>query len=298
MKSLSFRLIILFTLVLLTIFQGCKPAPGTWINDKIEAQQRDKFHALNNTLLGYLQKNDLNGLGNIMSREFLEAPTTRRTVELCSIRMKKSKTELLDEYYMIHATPNDQSIKSFKYETNSYTLSYQPLTREKYIAFFTLEYDNEQWLLTANYNKYKYGWKIDEIELERYTFDNMTAPELYQKAQQEYDKGYLINAEKYMYMARQCSTPCSIWKYDAQDDIDTFYSKVMTEAEKISSPAIVFNNIPTRPSIIRVFIQDRGDGNYPMIWYISKLNLKDTTAVKQEHELMRKALPQRIPGID
>ncbi len=284
--------------LLFIAFTGCKPAPGTWVNDQIKAEQRNEFHALDTRLLGYLQTNDVNGLGNIMSKELLEAPTTRRIVELCSIRLKKSKATMLDEYHIIHATPDEQSVRSFKYDTNSYQLTYNPVTREKYIAFFKVKYNGEDWLLTANYNKYKYGWKIDEIELEHYTMDHMTAPELYGKAQQEYDQGHLINAEKYMHLARQCSVPSSIWRYDATEDMDRFYTKVIVEAERAWSRGVVLEQVPTKPKLIRVFIQDRGEGNAPMIWYLSKLNVKDTATIKKEHEQVRGSIAKLIPGIN
>jgi hypothetical protein len=56
--------------------------------------------------------------------------------------------------------------------------------------------------------------------------------------------------------------------------------------------------VPTQPKIFRVFNQDRPEGSCPMIYYISKFNVKDSAAVKKEHEAIKKVIGQVIPGIN
>jgi hypothetical protein len=285
-------------LVLLTLLQSCKEAPGTWVNDKIEPKRRAEFHQLNTIMLSALKSNDARELENIMSREFLETPGKNRQIELCSIRMRQGKNLLLDEYYMVHPTPEPISVKSFKYDINSYTISYNPLTREKYIAFFTVQYGADKWLLTAVYNKYKYGWKVDDLELNPYTMAGKTAPELYRQAQEEHSKHYLVNAMNTMQLSRSCALPSVLWRYDEQDEMDEFYSKVAEEANTAYTFPIVIKQVPTRPAIIKIFTQNRDEGVMPSIYYISKVSLKDTVAVKEEHNAMKKVIGLIMPGID
>jgi len=285
-------------LALLAILQSCKEAPGTWVNDKIAAEKRSKFHELNDQLLSALKSNDALQLENIMSREFLENPGKNRQIELCSIRMREGKSYLLDEYYIVHPTPDRISVKSFNYDVNSYTLSYNPLTREKYIAFFTVQYKGDKWLLTASYNKYKYGWKVDDLELNSYTIGGKTAPELYHKAQAQYDEHYLVNAITTMQLSRSCALPSVLWRYDAQEEMDEFYTRIGEEADSIYTFPIVINQLPTKPAIIKIWTQNRDEGLMPNIYYISKVSLNDTLAVKKEHNAMKKVIGLVMPGID
>jgi len=285
-------------LVFLTVLQSCKEAPGTWINDKIKTDKRTEFHELNNKLLNALKSNDAKELDNLMSREFLEDPGKNRQIELCSIRMHQGKNLLLDEYYMVHPTPDLMSVKSFKYDLNSYTVSYNPLTREKYIAFFTVQYKGDKWMLTASYNKYKYGWKVDDLELNPYTMAGKTAPELFKQAQQEYEKHYLVNAITTMQLSRSCALPSVLWRYDAQEEMDNFYSKVAEEANKAYTFPMVINQLPTKPAIIKVFTQNRDEGMMPNIYYISKVSLEDTSAIQKEHSAIKQIIGRVMPGID
>ncbi|CAM3966458.1 hypothetical protein MUGA111182_19680 [Mucilaginibacter galii] len=284
--------------LLLTVLQSCKEAPGTWVNNKIATKHRAEFHQLNDQLLGALKSNNTSQLENIMSREFLESSGKNRQIELCSIRMREGKNYLLDEYYMVHPTPDPISVKSFKYDINSYTISYNPLTRERYLAFFTVQYHGDKWLLTAVYNKYKYGWKVDDLELNPYTVGGKTAPELFKQAQQEYDKHYLVNAMTTMQLSRSCALPSVLWRYDEQEEMDEFYSKIGEEADNAYTFPIVVKQLPTKPAIIKIFTQNRDEGVMPNIYYISKVSLNDTLAVKKEHDAMKKVIGLIMPGID
>jgi len=289
---------LLACLLLSALLQSCKEAPGTWVNDKIEVEKRIAFHELNDKLLSALKSNNALQLENIMSREYLELPGKNRQIELCSIRMREGKNFLMDEYYMVHPTPDPISVKSFKYDINSYTISYNPLTRERYLAFFTIQYHGDKWLLTAVYNKYKYGWKVDDLELNPYTVGGKTAPELYRQAQEDYEKHYLVNAMTAMQLSRSCALPSVLWRYDEQEEMDGFYSKIAEEADRAYTFPIVVKQLPTKPAIIKIFTQTRDEGLMPNIYYISKVSVNDTLAVKKEHDAMKKVIGFIMPGID
>lgn len=296
MPSLKYSRVL--CVLILYVFIGCKPKPRTWINDKIAPEHREEFHQLNGKLLSALKSNNALELESIMSREFLENTGKNRLIELCSIRMREGRNFLLDEYYIIHPTPDPISVKSFKYDLNSYTLSYSPLTRERYLAFFTVGYKGDKWLLTATYNKYKYGWKVDDLELNPYTVGGKTAPELFKQAQHEYEKHYLVNTITTMQLSRSCALPSVLWRYDAQEEMDEFYTKVGDEVDRAYTFPIVVKQLPSKPAIIKIFTQNRDEGLMPNIYYISKLSVNDTLAVKKEHDAMKKVIGLIMPGID
>lgn len=278
---------------------GCsKHEPGVWKNNEISSGQQEKFHQLNAGLLDGLKKNKPGIIENMMSRELLQNQNLRRTIELCSVRMRSGKNTILDEYYAVHDLKREQKIKSPDHGENSYYLDYQPLAREMYTAMYTLQDGPETWLLTAVYNKLDYGWRLTDLDLNPYTTNGKTAVELYEEAKQKYNKGYLIDALSVIDLARVSSMPNMMWRYNKQAEIDRFYSRLMKQVDEAYPFPLVIKQLPTQPKIFRVFNQNRTEGSCPMIYYISKYNVQDSAAVKKEHEEVKKVIGQVIPGIN
>jgi len=278
---------------------GCsKPEPGVWKNDEIAVKKRESFHDMNTELFDGLKKNKPGMIEKLMSKELLQNTGLRRTIELCSVRMRSGKNTMLDEYYVVHDLKREQKIKSPDHGVNSYYLDYQPLAREMYTAMYTLQDGPETWLLTTVYNKLDYGWRLTDLDLNVYTVNGKTAVELYEQARQKYDKGYLIDALSIIDLARGASVPNVMWHYNQQPKIDGFYSRLMKKIDETYPFPLVIKQLPTQPKIFRVFNQNRPEGSCPMIYYISKFNVKDSAAVKKEHEDVKKVIGQVIPGIN
>ncbi len=293
---------LLITILAATIYilaAGCrKHEPGVWKNDEIASGPRETFHEMNTTLLDGLKKNKPGMIENLMSKELLQNTSLHRTIELCSVRMRSGKNTMLDEYYAVHDLKREQKIKSPDHGANSYYLDYQPLAREMYTAMYTLQDGPETWLLTAVYNKLDYGWRLTDLDLNPYTTNGKTAVELYEEAKQKYNKGYLIDALSIIDLARVSSMPNMMWRYSKQPEIDSFYSRLMKQIDEAYPFPLVIKQLPTQPKIFRVFNQSRPEGSCPMIYYISKFNVKDSAAVKKEHEEVKKVIGQVIPGIN
>ncbi len=298
MKSLKLLITILAATICL-LAAGCsKHEPGVWKNDEIPSSQRENFHEINATLLDGLQKNKPGIVENLMSKELLENTNLRRTIELCSIHMRPGKNTMLDEYYMVHELKKEQKVSSPKRGLNSYYLFYQPAAREMYTAMYTLQDGADKWLLTAIYNKLDYGWRITDLDLSPYTNNGKTAVELYQQAKQKYEKGYLVDALSVIELARTCAFPNIMWHYKQQPDIEGFYSNLIKRMKETYPFPLVIKQVPTQPKIFRVFNQNRPEGSCPMIYYISKFNVKDSAAVKKEHEAVKKVIGEVMPGIN
>lgn len=297
MRFFKTKLLQLSILLLFTLLQSCSK-PGVRVNEHIASKLKKEFHELNEVLIKALMTNNLIKLENIMSGEFIAQDGNKRLVELCNIRMKKAKCTMLDEFHIRYAAGIDSVAKSSNHGMNSYFLNYPTAMPETYIALYEVNDKKDKWLLSAIYYKYNYGWKLNEIEISQLTVQGKTAPELYQIAKAEYAKGYLVNALNTMDQSRSCSLPSVMWRYNNQEEIDRFYSKVSEEARNRYKFPVVLTQIPTKPYIIRIFNQNRDEGNFPTIYYVSKINLNDTNAVKKEHEAVKAAIGQVMPGID
>jgi hypothetical protein len=288
-----------FALLLLLTFFGCsRHEPGTWKNNGIDAGIKEDFHQMNDLLFEAIKANKPIIVEKIMSKTMLNDPNNKRTIELSNIHLRKGKVTMLDEYYMVHDFNRENKIQAANYGNNSYALTYQPTTREMYMAFYIIKDGINQWLLSAVYNKLDYGWKLCELELNPYTISGKTAPELYDLAKKQYAKKYLIDAVNTMNLSRSCSLPNVMWSYAQQTEMNNFYTQVIDEAEKAYNFPVIIKDVSTQPKIFRVFNQSTAEGVFPEIYYLSRLNLKDTNAIKQEYNKVQKVIGKVLPGID
>jgi hypothetical protein len=299
MKYLKNALVAWFAILCVVNIAGCnRHEPGSYKNDEIDATIRKEFQEKNELLFEGLEANKPRRIESILSKEMLNDPGTNRTVELSSIHMRNGKTVMLDEYYMVHEFQREYVINNSGHGINNYKLTYQPATREQYMAFYIIQNGVDRWLLSAIYNKLDYGWKLCELDLSPYTISGKTSPELYRLARQQYAKKYLIDAVNTMILSRSCSLPNVMWSYADAEEMNKFYAMITEEAQNAYSFPVVVTQMKAKPKIFRVFNQAAAEGNFPMIYYLSKIKLKDTAALKKENEELRKVIGQVMPGID
>lgn len=288
-------------LLIIFALQSCEPTqPGSWKNDQISGSDREKFHKLNDELFARLKVNDEKNLESIMSKEFIENAYKNRIIELVSNRVKAADYTLLDEYYTVNRYIDGDTIKAASTSLNSYSVIYQGITHQMYLAFFVPKNKTmaNRDMITAVYSKYDYGWKLNDVDVFPYTINGKTAPELYLQAKESYQKGYLMDAFNIASSSIACSRPSSLWKYSNEAEFSYFYNTVMKEAMNHYTFPIIIDQVPTRPRIFRIFNQTTPEGDFPMIYYTSSINLKDANAIKQENDNIKKVIGKTLPGID
>jgi hypothetical protein len=153
-------------------------------------------------------------------------------------------------------------------------------------------------MISAIYCKYDYGWKLNELDVGRYTINGKTAPELFEQAKDYYVRGYLMNALHIAESALNSDRPSNVWSYDHIYEIRDLYEQLLKSANQHYKFPIAVMEVATHPRIIRVFNQTTSDGDFPMIYYLSSIKLKDTTAIKHENEAIKKVIDKTLPGID
>jgi len=301
--TLSKPSVIRLVTFLLTIFalQSCEPnQPGSWKNEQISDSDREKFHKLTGELFTRLKVNDEKNLETMMSKDFIDNTYKNRSIELVSNRVKAADYILLDEYYTVNRYMDGDTIKAASTTLNSYSVVYQGITHQMYLAFFVPKNKAiaNQDMITAVYSKYDYGWKLNDLDVYPYTINGKTAPELYLQAKESYKKGYLMDAFNIASSSIACSRPSTLWKYSKEAEFSYFYNMVMKEAMNHYTFPIVIKQVPTHPRIFRIFNKTTPEGDFPMIYYLSSVKLKDTIAIRQENEHIRKVIGQTFPGID
>jgi len=292
MKPLH-KLFILFTLIF--VLQSCtEDKPGYWKNEQIKASKREDFHQLNTAVLQDIKDNNLKHLESVMSKELInDKAGMQRRMDHISNYLSTNDYSIFDEYYVINKWKNADTIKA-----NQYSLIYEGVAREMYIVFFLPKTGNNKWMITFVYGKFDYGWKLSQLDVEPYAINGKTAPELFKLAKQEYAYNYFSNAATNMNLASTCLRPNDLWKYQDDSLIYTFESQALVDASKHYKFPLIINQVATHPRIFHIANQKMQQGTYPMISYLTSVNLKDIVAIKKENEAIKKVIGKLIPGID
>jgi len=286
-------------LALLIVLQSCDPGkPGYWKNEQINAGKRADFHQLNEAVFKDLKANDPKHLQSMMSKEMIDDPSNNRVIELISNRLNSNVYSLYDEYYVVNKWRSRDTIVNTSHAINSYNLHYHGAAREMYITYYLPKTGDNKFMITVIYSKYDYGWKLSKLDLEQYTVNGKTAPELFERAKKMEAKSYFSDAATTMVLAHDCLAPSDIWQYPDDSLITGFYIKALQKANSQFKFPLIVSQVPTHPRIYRIANQSMDAGTYPMIYYLTSIKLKDTAAVKKENEAIKKVIGQVIPGID
>jgi len=293
-------LIKLFGFLLITaILISCKPPqPGIWKNDKIESGVREDFHKLNDQVMEGLKANDRLKMDGLMSRDLIQNTGRLRLIELCSNHLKEGNYTVLDEYYIVNKDKGDKILESANEGINNYSLKYTADTREMYVAFFIPKGIPNKYLISAIYCKYDYGWKISQLEVNPYTFNGKTAPELLDYAKELFAKKYFVDALNSLQLAQTCVVPCYGWQYPDEVKIHDLELQVVDVMNKKYVYPFTLTQVPTHPRIFGISTQKTRDGVYPVVSYMSAIKLKDVKGLQKENDNIKKVIGKVIAGID
>lgn len=291
----------LFFLFAMIALQGCVEKPGCRTNEQISKGKRDDFHAMNARVLKYLKANSMDTLNFDLSKDLIDYPGTLRQVELISNQLKTNEYSLLDEYYIVKDTTNvDNTVRIVSPEKgeNAYNLSFTGPAGETYVALFLPKTGSHKYLISIEYYKYDYGWKVCSLDLGQYSINSKTAPQYYEMAKQEFAKNYLANAIFDLQMADACLRPSEIWQYPITTKIANHYGDVINKVNAMYKFPLVLEQVPTHPKIFSIMDRTINDETYPAVFYISTIKLADTIGLRKENENIKKVISTLIPGID
>ncbi len=279
------------------LLQSCSHEPGVWRNDEIQNGLRKDLHKLNDELLTALKAGDPKQMDEMLSAELLESGQLYREAHLLSLRMKNDTYKLLADFYIVHEKRGLNQVDG-NIDGNKFTLSYDALMQDMYIAMFVPQKAVEKMMITAVYYKYNYGWKLFLLNEGRYTENNQTAPQLLKRALSQYNKHQLVDAVLTTNMAHDCLRPNEMWHYPIDDHTHATLGKAISEANQAYKFPFTLTQAPTHPRIIHISNKITSEGTFPVIYYLSTVKVSDTTALKRENEMIQQVIGQAIPGID
>lgn len=288
-----------YTILSLTIMAGCDTdKPGIYKNNDINKSEHERFQKLNVQLLDAVKANKPAEVENMMSKELLETEGNRRTLELINLHIQSGKYAMLDEFYIVNDTDYIiKPINTVAMDGTKYNLHCPLTSLESYIAFIVPQSKGDKFMLTAVYNKYDYGWRLTALNFKPYTMAGKTAPQLCLKALEEYNKGYLVDAYLTMRLANTCMQPSNLWSYPQRVGMSELDGKINNIIMSYTYP-LVMEEVPTKPKIFEVNYQTNNEGIFPVIRYVSSIDISDTIALKKENDIVKKTIGKMFLGID
>jgi hypothetical protein len=299
MKTLNqFKLI--YFILCLSILQSCSNEIGAWKNGQIKQSNREELNNLNAQVFKCLKANDTKSLEAYLSKELLDDHYAASTLAQVGNRLKQDSFVVFNDYYVVNKYVAADTVNNKNLGSNSFRLVYPGIAQEMYISMFVpkdASLPNKN-MITTIYAHYPYGWKLSTITLGLYTINGKTAPQLYEKARKEYNSNYLFAAGNTMSLATTCSRPNDIWQYINETEIYDFSKTITNAANAKYHFPMILNQLSSKPRIIRMYNNTSSEGTYPIICYITKINLKDTSAIKNENAEIKKVIGTVMPGID
>lgn len=295
------------TLLLLTILivfglQSCNfGTTGNWKDENIEQSLKNEIEALDKKVLEAVTTNNVELLKSIMSDKLLEksGDNLSQLIEQASNVITTTDYNILNQFQAKNSTTGiGNTIISGVDGLNDYIIHYQALNEEMFISLLIPESGLDKFIVTNIYGKYPDGWKLNILQFGQYKVNGKTATELYSEAKIEYENGYLMDAANNMFLSSKVANPANnFWKYQKENEMKEFYEKVMKEINSKYKFPMTLEAIDSKPQILSIYPQGTADGYFPMIEYLTNMDLKDTVQTKAEYKKVHSEIVKAFNGI-
>ena len=295
--------LILLTILTAFVLQSCNVGTtGTWKDENIEQGLKNEIEALDRKVMEAVATNNSDLLKSIMSDKLLEksGDNIDQLIQQASSLITTTDYKILNQFQAKNSTTGiGNTVLSGVSGLNDYIIHYQALNEEMFISIIIPKGGLDEFIVTNIYGKYPDGWKLNILQFGQYKVNSQTAPELYNQAKKEYENGYLMDAANNMFLSSRVANPANnFWQYQEQDEMKEFYEKVMTEINSKYKFPMTLDAIDSKPQILSIYPLGMAEGYFPMIEYLTNLDLKDTVQTKAEYENIHLEIAKSFKGID
>jgi hypothetical protein len=296
MKILSY----LFPVLLLTSCGGV--STGTYHNAAIDKGTQAQVTALHDQVVKALQQNKTHVVEGMLSEELKgDHDAIHAFVERTSELLVNSKSQITDAYHVVNRGGNESVsiLSDDSAALGAFQIRYQAQTPETYVILSTPNIQGDAYRMFMVFGKYEEQWKLDILNMGRFTVAGKTAVDYYQIAQQQEEKGHLTNAINAMVIASSIASPAApYWQYRIDDEMTAYNESLMQKALDVYPMPMTITTIPTSPELFKLMPQRVEDNICTMVKYRSSINISDTVALAAENALLHDLMPGTFKGID
>ena len=288
------------------ILQGCDfnsslSLNRTWINDRIDEKKRDEIKKINQRLVEGFKNNDASLVKAVMSDTLLQVSGSRidSITNQVSPSFHSGRYSILNEYNILNTSANvTNTIKETDARGNQYTINYLALNKEMYVSLLLIKDNTGDILLTTIYGNYDGKWKMNIFRVGRYRYYGKSAMDLYQIAKKDFARSYLVDAVCDLSMANECISPASgIFQYKKEAEYKSFFDTVLNNVKSKYHFPLTLDRIASKPKLLNIYPQMADEGYFPLVIYLSDINLKDTVSLKTEYENVKIEIKRLFTGI-
>lgn len=299
LKHHQMNKLFIFSGIILIIFSSCTfYSSGTWKNDNIEQNLKNKMEGLDANILEFLYQKDMENLKKMYSEVLLdyeeEHKFTQTIADFSSV-IKSEERQIIDQFHTVNDKENVTTIQP----GDHYKFGYKALNKETYASIFKIEGKyNSSYLVGVIYGKYDDDWKINVLRIGEYSLDGKNAETLYKISQRQYKKGHFVDAVNNMYLANQLMKPIKdYWTYNNHDEMESYFNNINKEIEDNFTFPIEVESIPSKPVILGVSPQLYEQGIIPIISYKSEINLNDSIRLRNEYLKLHDGIEDVFKGL-
>jgi hypothetical protein len=290
-------------LISVLIFQNCSTDNmGAWKNDNIDEGTRQEMKRLNTSLVNAIGEDNPPLIKSMMHEKLVEKSGKQISEYVHSISksFQPGNFRVLEEYYIkSNSIGLVNTVPASITNDSTHSIHYLPLNKETYIALLIPGGQPNEVLVTAVYGKYHDAWKLNVLYFGQYSIMGRTAQYYYELAKKNYAFGAGIDALLYASVADRCLRPANdIWQYSNENEISVFKVKITDALNARYHFPLTLDKINTKPRLFRIYPEIIREGVFPMIQYVSSIDLKDSTALKSENEKIKKQVVELFKGIN
>lgn len=295
--------LILLTIITAFRLQGCNVGTtGTWKDENIEQGLKSEIETLDKKVLEAVTTNNVDLLKSIMSDKLLEKSGSDigQLIEQASSVITTTDYKVLNQFQSKNSTTGiGNTIVSGVSGLNDYVIHYQALNEEMFISLLIPKSGLDEFIVTNIYGKYPEGWKLNILQFGQYKINGQTAPELYIKAKAKLDNGYIVDAANNMFLCSKVANPANkFWQYQKEDEMKALQETIMKSVNEEYSFPLTLEQVDSKPKILTIYPQGMKEGYFPMVEYLTNIDLEDTTATKVENNQIHDLIGQTFSGID
>jgi hypothetical protein len=182
---------------------------------------------------------------------------------------------------------------------NDYTINYLTTDKKVFVSLIIPKEMVNKFLITLIYGLYGDDWKLNYIQFGQFSVFNKTAIDFYQKARDEFDKGFLIDAGCDLFYGQQCLKPAAqLMQYVKEKEFVELQKKVNSTINSTYTFPIILEQITTQPEILNILPKHDKKEWFPLIKYFSRIPIKDTINLKIENQQIQRNIGMIFKGID
>lgn len=275
----------------------------SWKDDNIPSDVKSEVNAINDQFIEALRAGNSTALRTMCSPKLLEKDGSTLDAFFTQFPeiMRSDRFITLHAFYESNSSEGKQVKCSTGTGNHDYSIDYKAINKESYVIVGTVKSPDRigQCALVMIYGKYGTDWKLNILRVGMLSYEGKDAYAICEEMRGLFRKGDLADAVLKTELLSSVIKPgTDIWTYKKEKEIQKTAAAIAKEAQKRFILPYTCTTIATQPVIFRVHLQEVREGIFPLISYDTKLNIKDTSALKVECDALHAAIGTIYPGID